>query len=1580
MAEIIIDFTGDTSKLTTVIDALQTIVDKEGEIGQKWKQVVAQWNASNSTAAQNTTKVVTAVQQVETKQSDLETQTRKTTTAFVEQQKTGTDASSKVTASIDDMAEASKSLNKALATGTYKKYFDDLQSSLGVSRKELAAYIQNLRQAAKEPLLTDEQLKSLGLAEEKTDILSKSIADLANASKSLDQSIIAGAYTQTLAEIQQSLKLTKDQIIDFVVEAKRSAEEKLFNEQDTKEAEQLKVSITAMDTVLKEFGVTEQAIVERTQTLSEAFTGMIAAFVKSGKSIGSTDFTSGLKELQSQVKLTNAEVVRYLNTAKKNFQTGLINETDAKKIQQYQQAISVTEAEIQKFGVKEAEVGEKTLALRTRLQNAKEAFSELIEQGIDSGPAFDEAKKNLQELSEQSQKVNELTANLGSETRNLEGFIELARGAAAGYELMIAAEELWGETNQEVQEGLRKLMAVMALLNGLQEIQRVLSKESQANQLLETLFRKQNAAAAGAQAISEEALNAQKAIAIAQTRGITIAEAQQLIATESATAAQKGLNAAMFANPVGIILASVVALYGAYQLYTHTIGEATEAEKEHKAELEAIDEVNKKAIDSLAEERAHLEALLVPLRDDAASRVEKERSLNELSEKYPEYLGQLTSENVLTKEGNDLINAQIDLIQKKARARAAEDLYAEKLKEQLKLETEIARIQSGGELTSGQKLRAIPYQSILSTATASETVIKLLQDDLKELEVSTDASFHQLNQTSETVQNVFKGPKENLEQMTRTLDFFIGQSKGFQQQLAILFKAGSTAPNQAPTPKVAFDPKAHDEEFELKKAAAERELSLIDKNNAAEIAKAKEKLAKIEKDYVLSDDRITEATKLGQSKRADAEAEYNAEVQQLNQEALARDYKARVDNANQVLTLLEANGKKESDAYFNAKIVAIKAAAAQQINAERFNAEAVKRIYAELNLALKQNEIDRAQSRLSAEQSLINARISLARKGSKEEYQARIDLLNIEQARELETLGITEEKKTEIRAKHDRERRNLDIQYRQQQLDDQISLDNAALENFQLSEEARLNYTLDRLETQRKKELLNAEDNAKKIAEINAKYDAQALEAEQQSLDRQLSVRLKMLDVYGRRAAVSNAAILNSQFATETQKLIANNALEMAEEAKLREKYAALEEKRKKEVNGNKILSDKQYFLELKELDNQMDDVHRQHADRELAIYRETQQKKIEEFQSFLSVLKNGIAAAFPQTSGATAFLNNVLDFGASAQKIFGDLKTQVEGFDKIINSASSTSTEVLAASIQKQQAQQQAYVEAMTAVISTAQATINQVFADASARRQQELNDRISALEEQKNRELDNANLTEKQKQDIQARYAQRERQEKIRAFNAEKQAKAIEIIINGALAVVKAAPNPVLMALAGIVTAAQLVIVRSQPTPKFREGVVDIDTKEWLPRKKFNNKIAIDGPGTSTSDSIAAWLSKGETVTSADKTAKHKPALNAIHNDTFEQHYILKKDVFPSMNITMDESAILRHRSFSFPHVPENVTHLNVKNTEINYEKLAQAIKDIIPDPKEVYVNIDKSGIHTIIKDYLDTVEIKNKRYSMR
>lgn len=76
---------------------------------------------------------------------------------------------------------------------------------------------------------------------------------------------------------------------------------------------------------------------------------------------------------------------------------------------------------------------------------------------------------------------------------------------------------------------------------------------------------------------------------------------------------------------------------------------------------------------------------------------------------------------------------------------------------------------------------------------------------------------------------------------------------------------------------------------------------------------------------------------------------------------------------------------------------------------------------------------------------------------------------------------------------------------------------------------------------------------------------------------------------------------------------------------------------------------------------------------------------------------------------------------------------------------------------------------------------------------------------------------------------------------------------------------------AVAALAAGFGLVTNLIQASKGFKDGVIDLD-----------------GPGTTKSDSIAARLSKGESVMTANETRKYKPELLAIRNGDFDKKYI--------------------------------------------------------------------------------------------
>lgn len=133
---------------------------------------------------------------------------------------------------------------------------------------------------------------------------------------------------------------------------------------------------------------------------------------------------------------------------------------------------------------------------------------------------------------------------------------------------------------------------------------------------------------------------------------------------------------------------------------------------------------------------------------------------------------------------------------------------------------------------------------------------------------------------------------------------------------------------------------------------------------------------------------------------------------------------------------------------------------------------------------------------------------------------------------------------------------------------------------------------------------------------------------------------------------------------------------------------------------------------------------------------------------------------------------------------------------------------------------EKQRFQERKDIAIGVAQSIADSVFSIMSNNIQAESDAKISAIEKQREKELSNKNLTEKQKQAIQEKYDKQISAEKLRAWKAQKKADILSATINTALAVTRALPNWILAAAAGVAGAAQVAVIASQKPPQFATG----------------------------------------------------------------------------------------------------------------------------------------------------------------
>ena len=205
--------------------------------------------------------------------------------------------------------------------------------------------------------------------------------------------------------------------------------------------------------------------------------------------------------------------------------------------------------EIKIKAVIDAAESAKTVAeLKKALKDLRSAALQ-VEEGSD---AFRRITQSAGELQDKIGDLNATTKALGDDLFKLRGFTQIAQGIAGAFSAVQSATALWGGENEAVEKSLLKVQAAMGLLNGIMAVGEILQKESAASLLAQNVVRSVTVGLVGKE---------------------TVAKAQLAVANGTATLTQRALNAAMTANPAGILIATVTALIGVYYLFSSSTDE-----------------------------------------------------------------------------------------------------------------------------------------------------------------------------------------------------------------------------------------------------------------------------------------------------------------------------------------------------------------------------------------------------------------------------------------------------------------------------------------------------------------------------------------------------------------------------------------------------------------------------------------------------------------------------------------------------------------------------------------------------------------------------------------------------------------------------------------------------------------------------------------------------------------------------------------------------------------------------------------------------------------------------------------------
>ncbi len=272
-----------------------------------------------------------------------------------------------------------------------------------------------------------------------------------------------------------------------------------------------------------------------------------------------TGATGAMNDVKMSAKQLDAEIRAVNESIKKT--------NDPKAIaalKEYRQELIAEEAQLGK-------TTQKFESMRGKIMAIKNELFKLRAEGKQGTVRFQELTTELGRLGDMKDDINELGKAMSSDTRHIDGMIQGVQGLVGAFSIFQGVQTLVGSENKEFQQAMMKMMATMQILNGVQQVANILQKESALMQTLQAV----------------------------KTKILAGAKVAETVATEGATVAQLSLNAAMLANPVGIVIAAVAALAAGLIYFASQSDKAAIAQYNFNEALKKADELTNKLSSSM---------------------------------------------------------------------------------------------------------------------------------------------------------------------------------------------------------------------------------------------------------------------------------------------------------------------------------------------------------------------------------------------------------------------------------------------------------------------------------------------------------------------------------------------------------------------------------------------------------------------------------------------------------------------------------------------------------------------------------------------------------------------------------------------------------------------------------------------------------------------------------------------------------------------------------------------------------------------------------------------------------------------
>lgn len=371
---------------------------------------------------------------------------------------------------------------------------------------------------------------------------------------------------------------------------------------------------------------------------------------------------------------------------------------------------------IVKVGVQTGDGDTKIKSLKAQL---KEMKNELL--GLDEGSdRFKELSKQAGELTDKIGDVNDKVKALASDTKRLDALVGVGSAIAGGFQAAQGAMALFGSDSEKVAKAIQNIIAVQGVLNGVQQVGQFLTAKGIVQDQLAAAWKQ------------------------------TLAARTIIAAT-----AQRVWNLAVSAFPLTLIITGITAVVGALAIFKKSTDASAAGQKALNAAIEEGDK-------AVAKEEATLKILTTTIASNTSSLRDKKKAIEELNAISPEYLGNITLENIGTQESINNIKEYIASIRTKIELQALEAQLQETISERLSL----VRKAQNDELTLNETLR---LGNIQAEEDAILQMIQLRQLETKEIITGSAATVAAEVKKKQAVEDTAKSEVETAEEKAKRL-------------------------------------------------------------------------------------------------------------------------------------------------------------------------------------------------------------------------------------------------------------------------------------------------------------------------------------------------------------------------------------------------------------------------------------------------------------------------------------------------------------------------------------------------------------------------------------------------------------------------------------------------------------------------------------------------------------------------------------------------------------------------------------------------------------------------------------------